>query len=191
MLQDQFNNEKELFLRVAEGDEIAFAELLKKIIPNLQAIIFKIAKDDDAVREILQEAFIRIWIHREKLPQLENPLAWLKRVALNETFTWLNKNAFRARIFAELHEGLDISIDNPVDNISLHETQKILNRAIDLLPPQRKRIYLLSRKEGMRPGEIARELELSDGYVKNALSLALGSLREKLKKAGKILSHIL
>jgi len=179
--------EKDLLRRISEGDAQAFTSLLKEIIPSLQAVIFRLVRQEDAVREILQEAFIRIWMHRDKLPDLEKPEAWLKRVTLNETFTWLNKNAYRARIFSGLSADAGVSESTGIDNLSLYETQKILQQAIDQLPPQRRRIYLMSRSEGLRAEEIARQLNLSSGYVKNALTAALDFLRQRLKDAGKMM----
>lgn len=188
---ESLHNEQELLEQVAVGDETAFAALVKLILPILQAIVQRIVKEEDPTREILQESLLRIWISRDKLPGLEKPLPWLKRVALNETFTWLNKNAHRTKIFADLNHDYPAAESTVFDKLSLNETQKIIEEAIKLLPAQRKRIYTLSRIEGLKPDEIATKLNLSTGYVKNALTAALESLRVHLRKAGKMLFVIL
>ncbi|ATL48877.1 hypothetical protein COR50_17845 [Chitinophaga caeni] len=177
------NIENELLIKVAEGDEKAFSKLLKEVVPVLQSIIFKVVKNEDAVLEILQESFVRIWLNRHKLPGLEKPVPWLKRLVLNETFTWLNKNARQANIFTEISQVEDPSHNNIIDQLAYSETDQVLKRAIEDLPPQRKLIFKMSREEGLKSNEIAEKLNLSNGYVKNALTAALKQLEDQLKKA--------
>jgi RNA polymerase sigma factor (sigma-70 family) len=130
---------------------------------------------------------IRVWVNRDKLPELEKPLPWLKRVALNETFTWLHQRARHNKLFRPLENDAPLEAD-AADRVSLHETQEILRQAIEELPPQRKMIYQMSRVQGMKSPEIADALQLSHGYVKNALTAALAFLRERLAAAGKFMS---
>ena len=178
-------DQKQLFASVAEGDEKAFAALITAIAPLHEAIVLKIVHSRDHAREILQESFIRIWLHRDKLPALESPDAWFKRVTLNETFTWLNKNASRAKIFRGLAYEPGIAPSAP-DNLSFRETLEVLQEAMEQLPPQRKLIFQLSRTHGLKSQEIADRLNLSNGYVKNTLSAALEYIRRKLEDAGKM-----
>jgi RNA polymerase sigma-70 factor (ECF subfamily) len=181
------HNERELLERLAEGEEAAFAELMLQVGPSLEIIVMKIVKRPEDVRDILQETFIRIWISRDKLPGLERPAQWLKRVALNETFTWLNKNANRAAVLHMDMEEMQLSENNVVDSMALRETQQLLQKAINQLSPQRKQIYQMSRTQGMKSQEIADALGVSNGYVKNTLSAALDFLRKHLATAGRIL----
>ena len=55
---------------------------------------------------------------------------------------------------------------------------------IQSLPRQRKTIYYLNRVEGKTTREIAETLQLSHGYVRNALSAALAVIRERLAASG-------
>lgn len=57
--------------KIAEGDERNFCILLEEIVPWLEKLIFKVLKDEQAVEEVLQETFIRLWLNRDKLPELE------------------------------------------------------------------------------------------------------------------------
>lgn len=182
-------SENELLQRIAEGDEKAFADLLRNIVPYLEGMLLKVVKQEHAVKEIMQETFVRIWLNREKLPSLEKPMPWIKRVALNEAFTWLNKNATRAKILNDLPADAGMP-DTVFEQLMLKETQAILQQAISELPPQRKRIYLMSRGQGMKPAQIARELQLSEGYVKNVLTAALDFLRQRLLRAGRFFFSI-
>lgn len=182
--------DRELLSLVADGDEGAFTRLVREIGPPLEVVVRKIVCSEDAVKEILQEALIRIWLSRDKLPQLEKPLPWFKRVVLNETFTWLNKQSRRNKLFTPLTGDYTMFSPGPEGHVSLKETRDILQMAINQLPAQRRKIFQMNRIQGHKPAEIARQLNLSEGYVKNAVSTALNQLRTSLKAAGKIMISV-
>lgn len=184
-MSDKLQIPPEWLKLAGEGDETAFTGLMQRVLPLLEVITGKIVRSPDAVRDILQETMIRIWVNRDKLPELEKPLPWMKRVALNETFTWLSKRAQHNKLFLPLETDIPLQAD-AADLVSLRETQEILRQAIDELSPQRKMIYQMSRVQGMKSPEIADALNLSHGYVKNALTTALAFLRERLAAAGKL-----
>lgn len=186
-MSDLLKIEPALLQRIAEGEEAAFTILLRRVIPSLEKVVGKVVKSPEATRDILQETFIRIWINRDKLPDIESPLPWMKRVALNETFTWLSRQAAYSQRLTSLDDDIAAATNTAPDNISLRETEQMLQQAITRLPKQRRVIYEMSRVHGMKSHEIAEELQLSHGYVKNALTAALASLREWLRNAGKML----
>jgi DNA-directed RNA polymerase specialized sigma24 family protein len=70
------------------------------------------------------------------------------------------------------------------ENLALKELNRIIGEAINQLPAQRKKIYRMSRDEGMSIPEIASSLNLSPNTVKNALVTALKFIREYLVKYG-------
>lgn len=185
-MSEKINIPSQWLMRAGDGDEAAFTAIMQQLLPLMEVIVGRLVPAPDAVRDILQETMIRIWVHRDKLPVLEKPLPWMKRVALNETFTYLNNRARHNKLFLPLEADAPLEGDT-ADRISLRETQAILQQAIDTLPPQRKMIYQMSRVQGMKSAEIADALHLSHGYVKNALTAALAAIRERLAEAGKFL----
>ena len=72
-----------------------------------------------------------------------------------------------------------ISDDEAVDN-SVKEAR--IWSAIDRLPAKRRRIFLMSRRDGMKYSEIAQSLGLSENTVRNQISKALDSIRQGVKK---------
>ncbi|HEX6432462.1 MAG TPA: RNA polymerase sigma factor [Niastella sp.] len=182
---------KELIGRIADGDEQAFALLYHEILPVLHSFLFKMLKSETAVQDAVQEAFIRIWMNRDKLPAVEHPRAWMAKVALNECYRLLRKQA-RLKEKETVLSGEDPpEPDQTTDRIALAETKRLINSAIEELPERRKLIFKMSREQGMKIPEIAAALGLSSGYVKNALVLALQQLRKRLTEEGRILLILL
>lgn len=182
-----FHIEKDLLIRISEGDEAAFRELFYGVLPWLTPFIGRMAKTTEGTQEIVQETFIRIWLSRDKLPGLHEPKAWIIRVATNECFTFFHKQA-SVRKINHLFDGV-AAVDANVGEgrLQMKETQLLIQRAVNMLPPQRKKIYQMSREQGMKTQEIADQLQCSHSYVKNTLTAALSHIREYLAAAGKII----
>ncbi|SHM86402.1 RNA polymerase sigma-70 factor, ECF subfamily [Chitinophaga jiangningensis] len=172
--------------RIAEGDEQAFSVLFRDLAPLIRAHIRCILRDDEETLEVLQETFIRVWLHRDKLPSIEHLTAYIKQIAGRQCFTLLQKNAqYRNKINTTVAE--EATDADAEALLSYKEAQQLLQQAVGDLPPQRKQIYLMSRSRGMTSAAIAEELGLSHSYVRNTLSAAQHSIREHLRKAGKYL----
>jgi len=178
---------RELIERIADGDEQAFALLYSDLLPVLHSFLLKILKSETAVQDAVQETFIRIWMNRDKLPGVEQPRAWMARIALNECYRLLRT---QARLKLQETALPQDELPEPTlatDRITLAETRQMIYQAVEELPERRKLIFRMSRDQGMKIPEIAAALDLSPGYVKNALVLALQQLRKHLSERGKIL----
>lgn len=78
-----------------------------------------------------------------------------------------------------VEDDVAISDDEAVDN-SVKEAR--IWSAIDRLPAKRRRIFLMSRRDGMKYSEIAQSLGLSENTVRNQISKALEDIRQGVKK---------
>ena len=129
---------------------------------------------------------------RNKLPGIENPRAWILRIAYLQAFTFLSKKAIHEKALNKLSQkARDQSLRNGTEEtISFDSLQELVRRAVSELPGQAKKVYVLSREEGLKTAEIARELNLSEQTVKNTLGRALKFIRTYVEKAGYTLFFI-
>jgi RNA polymerase sigma-70 factor (family 1) len=178
-------NEKQLFLQVAAGDERAFEVLFNTFLPKLYPFIIKFIKSEPAAQEIVQETFIRVWLARDKLSEIDNPGGWLYKVASNECYSYLRKSTLNNKFFNPLTVEPD-PVHTTHENFALKELNRVIGEAIDKLPAQRKKIYRMSRNEGKSIPEIASLLNISPNTVKNTLVASLKFIREYLVKYGVI-----
>ncbi len=182
--------EKQLFSRVATGDEKAFEQLFHLFLSRLHPFILKLTRSEHAAQEVIQETFIRVWLNRDKLDSIDNPGGWLFKVASNECYTYLRKSMLVNKFSQELSVE-PAPLDTTHEYLDARELNRLIGEAVELLPPQRRRIYQLSRHEGKTIPEIADELQLSPSTVKNALVTSLKSIREYLAQSGITLSVLL
>ncbi|MGN8057938.1 RNA polymerase sigma-70 factor [Pedobacter sp. 22163] len=180
------NADKEHVLidKIVGGDEQAFSVLFFKYLPVLQIFAAKFTKSEDAAEEIIQDSFLRVWLNRDKLAEVDNVKAYLYKYVSNECLSYLRKKLKEDRVVDAFTAKQQNSHNNTVETINLNEITKIIAVAVEKLPDQRKNIYQLSRRDGKTIPEIAEILNISPNTVKNALVIALKSIRIHLDQHG-------
>ena len=184
-------NERDLFKRIAAGDEDAFKAIFHRCNAKLYPFACKLTRSASAAEDIVQETFLRLWLHRTEVGQMERPEAWLYTVASNLSLSWLRTHAAEMRRDQRLGRHKNNNKEYIIDRLSLQETQQLLSRAITLLPPKRQEIYMLSREEGLNHKEIAEKLQLSQHTIKNQLVTALRFIRDYLRQESGIVIPLL
>jgi RNA polymerase sigma-70 factor (family 1) len=177
-------DERKLIEKIVDGDEQAFSVLFFKYLPVLQIFAAKFTKSDDAAEEIIQDAFLRVWLNRDKLADVDNVKAYLYKYVSNECLSYLRKKLKDDRVVDAFTAKQQNSHNNTVETINLNEVTKIIAVAVEKLPDQRRNIYQLSRRDGKSIPEIAEILNISPNTVKNALVIALKSIRIHLDQHG-------
>ena len=177
-------DEQEIFARIAEGDESAFSMCYSHYGRLLLPSLLRLLGQRDIAEEVIQEVFLKVWLHRDKLAEVDNPGGWLMRVTANTARDWLKKRARAGRKVTE--SGRFNSAGNTVEEsrIDMKALAGIIRDTVSSFPPQRRLIYELSREEGLKPAEIAERLGISVSTVKNTLLSAIKVIREKVGEAG-------
>lgn len=175
----------ELLSRIAEGDEAAFFTLFSEYAPLIRPFARNVTHSADDAEEILQETFIRIWLHRDKITEIENLRSWIFTVAARESMRYMREKLTYERKVGESIQQIPAQTSiTPLHYAQLAEVQRVIRETVAAMPAQRKLIYQLSREEGLKPSAIAEKLSLSVGTVKNVLSHALKDIREVLTTSG-------
>ncbi|WP_341838755.1 RNA polymerase sigma-70 factor [Chitinophaga caseinilytica] len=169
-----------LLQAVAEGDEKAFSEIFHHYRNKVYAIAFKVTGSEAIAEEVLLDVFLKVWLKREQLPQVTHFAAWLFTITRNHLFNLLKQTAHRTQPapLADAEEyALYPASDNPAAILQEKEYRKVLQQAIDRLPPQQKKVYRLIKEHGLKREEAAVELNLSPETVKRHLSDAMQFIR--------------
>lgn len=187
MNNNQFSDEYLLFRRIALGDEKAFREVVYYYSPKLISFLFSITKTRHIAEELMQEVFLRLWKHRERI-EIENPGGWLYRVASNLAYSHLKREALAGRLMSSLKKKPVreyYEIDHHIDH---KEYEKLVYAALSRLPDQQRKVYQLSLQEGMSRKDVADLLNISPNTVRNHLSRALQHLRHFLSQVNTLVS---
>lgn len=184
-------DEKELLLQIAEGDETAFRALYHLYGKLLFPFLLRLTGSEDMVDEIIQEVFLRVWFSRDKLPAVDYPRAYIFRIASNRAYEWLKNKSQLVALDPQQPGHQPVQPEVAEALMTLKAMKFVVQQSIAAMPPQRRHIYQLSREQGMKPSQIAAELNLSVSTVKNTLVVAAKSIRERLEQAGYVTGILL
>ncbi len=161
-------------------DKSGFEQLFRSVYSPLCAYANSFLKDIDASEEVVQEIMFRLWENRKAIEIRNSVQSYLFRAVRNASLNVLKhmdvKEAYRVARKIEMKGELAAEEDDLVTN-ELHEK---IRQAIDALPAERKKIFIMSRYDGLTYREIADKSGLSVKTVENQIGSALRTLREEL-----------
>ncbi|WP_412468778.1 RNA polymerase sigma factor [Pedobacter sp. KLB.chiD] len=178
----QNNNLDELLLRLQHGDYAAFEIIYHTYKKRIAANLYRLLKSWDAVEDILQELFIRIWQNRSTLQTDKKFEAYIFAIAANLVNDHFRKVFKDQKLSEELWNRLS-EIYHPFDEGSAVAADEELFRNIDQLPPQRKKVFVLCKIEGKSYAEVSRLLEISEAAVNDHITKANRFLKANYDKA--------
>ncbi|SFC03372.1 RNA polymerase sigma-70 factor, ECF subfamily [Parapedobacter composti] len=181
-------DDSELFARLARGDERAFEIIFHHYNRRLYPFILKMVRAEEAARELVQDIFVHLWLKRELLADIEHPTSYLFHVASNRTLNFMKQVSRNAQLMAQLAAGATELSYPTEERLAFRETAALIDTAVDQLPTQRKRIWELSRQEGLSHEEIAKRLGISRETVKKQITHAKRYIRRFLADRGSMLS---
>lgn len=180
-------SELELFRHIATGDETAFRNLVAIYNPVLFPGVYRIVKNTGVCEDILQETYLRIWIYRDKLPNIENPRAWILKIAYLRAFSFLRATKNQLRLKENIKGNLSCSFEEMEELLDFNRLSNLVKTAVSKLPVQQRRVYKLSREYGYSQNEIADVMGLAPQSVKNTMGRALQFIRDYVRKSGHLL----
>ncbi|MBL7940897.1 MAG: RNA polymerase sigma-70 factor [Flavobacteriales bacterium] len=165
------------FAPIAAGDRRAFEEVFRAHYRPLCAFAVQYLKDGDKAEDLVQDLFFRLWMDRERTKVTTSLKSYLFQAVRNRC---LNAVKIQGRV-RSLVEEVDDRVDDDERTEDEHaERSARVNAAIELLPEERRKVFKLSRHEGLKYHEIAERLGISIKTVENQMGKALKTLREDL-----------
>lgn len=171
------------------GYNSAYRQLFENLQPGLVAYANEYLLDVEISKEIVQEAFLKLWENRAKIKDDFNVGAYLFRTVRNYSLNHLRHlkvrdqyKGFKEQQFQELALNFHALSDVSAEKLLEEEILQRLQVAIEKMPPQCKKIFCLSRFEEKSYKEIAEELSISVKTVENQINKALKIARVELKE---------
>lgn len=138
---------------------------------------------DDLAKDLTQEAFIQVWNRREHIDPSGNLLSFVFTIIRNNFLNYIRRENLLAEKLAPVLAGDAAPPQSPYDELATAELQQRIDTTIARMPDGMRRVWVLSRTEGLSTDEIARQLAISPLTVKKQLSNALRLFRETLLPA--------
>ena len=170
------SSDKQLIRSIKGGDTRSFEKLFEKYYDKYFSFACALLHDADAAEDVLQNVFLKIWLGRERLDESRSIENYLLVSVRNEIFDWLRLKYNQTMIHEETVEKEDDSADIEA-SLAWAETSDKMDRIIRNMPPQRQRVFMMSRYSNMSSKEIADTLNLSIRTVERHIYLALKDLK--------------
>ena len=183
----------QLMLRVKEGDESAFTELVTGYQDRLIGIFCHMLDDNELAEDLAQEVFLRIYRARNGYKPTAKFSTWLFRIANNLASNSRRTRGRRKEVPLSVRDSGPMG-PRPEENLvadksgmmpsrlfARSELQGVVQEALNTLSERQRMALLLHKFEGMSYADIGDAMDMSAAAVKSLLSRARENLRLKLE----------
>jgi RNA polymerase sigma-70 factor (ECF subfamily) len=175
-------SDKELAILLTKNEELAFREFYFRYKDKLWHYAFSFLKSEEESDDVVQEIFIRLWELRSFINPELSISSLLYTMTKNHILNYFRQMDVEAQLKKALALKLPVETDTTEADIIFAEYQKILTDAIELLSPQRKRVFNMSRIENKSHKEIAARLGISVSTVQDHISESLRFIKTYFAK---------
>lgn len=176
------DKESQHICNLRKGDTTSFEYLYTVWSGKLYNFVMRISKGDSYLaEEIVQAVFIKVWEGKESLDPGKSFGAYLCTIAKNQLV-----NIYQHRMLEQLYQEKVIASE-PTENttekeVDYHLLEEYIDSLIDQLPPARREIFVLSRRNMLTNKEIAEKLNLSENTVESQLTKAISFMRSRINQ---------
>ncbi|MEM9895828.1 MAG: RNA polymerase sigma-70 factor [Bacteroidota bacterium] len=175
--------DEELYGRVQKKDCYqSFKRLFEK---NYNRVFFYAKKYTDVAEiseEAVSEVFLKLWKRRKLIRVTSSFQSYLFTSVRNKCLDILRKEAKSKFESDSLLESTPSTHSVTMEIVESNELQQRIEKAIEKLPKDRRKIFLMSRNKGLKYQEIANILGISIKTVETQMGRSLRYLREKFSK---------
>lgn len=182
----EYIDEKELLIKLRDGDEHAFDKLYQIYSLRIYRKLFKMVKVDVLADELTQDVFVKVWTKRHLLDSNQSFRSYLFSIAQHLVYDTYRKISREEVLANKVKLISTASYRHTEEDIYYKETGEMIQQAIELLPPQQRRVFQACKIEGRSYEEVARELNVSVSTVNGHIVKATKSVAEYLSKSGAV-----
>jgi len=170
--------ETELIRKLEVDKAGAFKELVEKYQRYVLVTARGFVKNDEDARDLSQEVFIKIYNSLGQFRKESGLSTWIYRITVNLSINYLRDNKkYRDTGSIDIQPAGGEVPDKTMENL---DRAKFLHQAIDSLPENQRKVFILSKYDDLSYKEIAEVMEMSIPKVESLLFRAKKNLQKKL-----------
>lgn len=178
-LDIKLDNLPEIIKACIKGDRVAQKTLYQMFADKMYSVCLRYASNGDEAKDILQDGFIKVFLHLNQFNYKGSFEGWVRRIIVN---TALEKFRDKSYLFAvsmdQNYESGDLEYDHILSDLSANDLLKLVQD----LSPQYRMVFNLYAIEGYTHKEISEIMNIKEGTSKSNLSRAREILKEKVNR---------
>lgn len=180
----------ELVTATQQGNDVAFAELIRRHQSSCRKLAISILKDKQDAEDEVQNALWKAFQHIGQFQQDSKFSTWLTRIVVNQCLMRLRQQRRAKWLYID-----DVQVGDDVVTLELPDVRKspetelgrsevaaVLNREICRIPPLLRNVFLLRDIQEMPMPDVAEKLGISVAAAKSRLLRARIELRTRMEK---------
>ena len=182
--------ELQLVEAARQGDQDAFAQLVRNYEKRIFALTMRMCKNPDDAAEAAQEAFLAAWQGLKFFRGESSFSTWLYRLASNACVDLLRKEGRHSAAAGPSLNDEELNIDvpdrlpSPQEEAERKELRAQIEEGLAALSPEHRQVLVLREMHQLSYDEIADTLELDVGTVKSRINRGRKQLRKILLESG-------
>ncbi len=179
-------SDEELIHRFQDGDIYAFDAIVNRYKDQLLNFAYRFLNNPEEAEDVVQETFLRIFRNKHAYREIAKFSTWVYTIAGNLAKTELRKRKRRKYLYLsdmgyddKEYEIVDPSANTEKEVESLFQ-EKIIQKAIDELPPRFRQVILLVEIQELPYEEVSKIMRVPLGTVKSRVNRARLKLQAKL-----------
>lgn len=177
--------DNELIPLVLKGDQQAYKVLVERYQSYIFTLAFRLMQSREDAEEVAQDVFVKAYRSLADFKGGSKFSTWIYTIAHNTAITYLRKK--KQKILAIDDESAFMQLENQESDFKANQVEDksrkdMVNRAIDMLPPDDAQIITLFYKGDQSLDEIASIIGIETNTVKVRLFRARQKLKEKMEK---------
>ena len=165
--------------RAADGDVRAFETLVRRYGRLMRVYARRILGSDTDVDDVVQDAFVQAWNSLSTLADLGSVKAWLMRIVGNKSFDSIRRRREHDDIDQSEHAAPEAQ--GPAARAQANSLDEALSRALNTLPEEQRRCWVLREIAGYSYLDIGRELDLPSSTVRGLIARARKNLIREME----------
>ncbi len=179
------DSELALIARLRNGDRAAFDAVFDAFHGRLFTFLARLSRRRDLAEDLLEETWLRLVAHADRLEPDTRLAAWLYTVARNLYVSYCRSRSLDESSAADLIAiwPLAAPSPSPFELAAASELERRLEQALARLPARYREVLLLVAVEGFTPAEAAVVCGISGEALRQRLLRARGALARELGSA--------
>ncbi|WP_164112193.1 MULTISPECIES: RNA polymerase sigma factor [Sphingobacterium] len=173
------DSEQYLLEKLRLGNNMAFSILYERYYAQLYLHAYQKIKDREVAKDIVHDLFTYIWDKREKFQIKDSLTAYLYQSVRNRVINYVANQNVSSSYIQSFGQYLNAPANTTDHLVREREFKALVEKEIEQLPPQIRKVFELSRKEYLSHKEIAEKLNLTEHTVRGYVKIALRALKLK------------